>query len=322
MVDRCCGFEIRSAALYRNFAAGARDQPDLCALWTAMAREEDDHARIINDARRRLSTIEAWMTQLSARWDKVVREVEEKLSEAERLAGGAGADQQLLAALELEMTEMEALRQMLVAVSQRRPPRPIAEHHALRLADAAERFSAQPEVRQKAALLRAGARPTARDSRAGRLPARAKRPGFPRRKANAAVMQTLRRTLLLLLLLIVGTAQAGDEAGRPLYLRYCAACHGREGRGDGPVAPALGEKPTDLTQIAAAHGDQFPLETVVEAIDGTRTVRAHGVSEMPVWGEVFQPDPASPEQQLLARSKVIAIAGYLRSLQAAPRPSH
>ena len=116
--------------------------------------------------------------------------------------------------------------------------------------------------------------------------------------------------------------QAGDEAGRPLYLRYCAACHGREGRGDGPVAPALGEKPTDLTQIAAAHRDQFPLQTVVEAIDGTRTVRAHGVSEMPVWGEVFQPDPASPEQQLLARSKVIAIAGYLRSLQAAPRPSH
>ena len=211
---------------------------------------------------------------------------------------------------------------MLVTVSRRRPPRPIAEHHALRLADAAERFSTQPEVRQQAALLRARARPTARDSRAGRLPARAIRPGFQRRKANAAVMQTLRRTLLLLLLLIVGTAQAGDEAGRPLYLRYCAACHGREGRGDGPVAPALGEKPTDLTQIAAAHGDQFPLQTVVEAIDGTRTVRAHGVSEMPVWGEVFQPDPASPEQQLLARSKVIAIAGYLRSLQAAPRPSH
>src|SRR4030095_8532502 len=101
MLDRCCGFEIRSAALYRNFAAGARDQPDLCALWTAMAREEDDHARIINDARRHLPTIEAWMTQLSTRWDKVVREVEEKLSEAERLPGGAGGGPHQVAPLHL-----------------------------------------------------------------------------------------------------------------------------------------------------------------------------------------------------------------------------
>ena len=52
MLDRCCGFEIRSAALYRNFAAGARDQPDLCALWTAMAREEDDHDWIDTHSRR------------------------------------------------------------------------------------------------------------------------------------------------------------------------------------------------------------------------------------------------------------------------------
>jgi mono/diheme cytochrome c family protein len=82
---------------------------------------------------------------------------------------------------------------------------------------------------------------------------------LPTMKGNAAMM----RTLVLLLLLIAETVQAGDVAGRPLYLRYCAACHGREGRGDGPVAPALGEKPTDLTQIAAAHGGQFPLLTLM-----------------------------------------------------------
>src|SRR5215831_21332121 len=93
--------------------------------------------------------------------------------------------------------------------------------------------------------------------------------------------------LLFILVLAAGTASAGDDPGRQLYLRYCAACHGRQGRGDGPVAPALGEKPTDLTQLAATHGDEFPLQAVVDAIDGTRTVRAHGVSEMPVWGEVF-----------------------------------
>src|SRR5262249_29420480 len=91
---------------------------------------------------------------------------------------------------------------------------------------------------------------------------------------------------------------------------------------DGPVAPALGEKPTDLTQLAATHGEEFPLQAVVDAIDGTRTVRAHGVSNMPVWGEVLRPDSASPQQKLVARRKIVAIAAYLRSLQGTRPPSH
>jgi mono/diheme cytochrome c family protein len=136
----------------------------------------------------------------------------------------------------------------------------------------------------------------------------------------------MRRTLrpaLVLLLLTGGPVHAAEEAGRKLYTRYCASCHGREGRGDGAVAPALGEKPRDLTQIAAEHGGRFPLDAVVEAIDGTRTIRAHGVSEMPVWGEVFQVDATSPfEQEILARGKVMVIAGYLRSLQVGSRPAH
>jgi rubrerythrin len=161
MLKRCRGLEIRSAALYRCFAAGA-DRPELCALWTAMAREEEEHARILDDVRARLPTIEAWTTDISGGWPAVVREVEAKLSAAELLAGHSGADQQLAAALDLEMTEIEPLRQMLVAVSRRRPPRPIAENHAIRLADAAERFSADPQVRQQAAQLRARVHPTAR----------------------------------------------------------------------------------------------------------------------------------------------------------------
>jgi len=132
------------------------------------------------------------------------------------------------------------------------------------------------------------------------------------------------RKVLLVLLLSAGSVYGADEAGLILYRRYCAACHGREGRGDGPVSPALGEKPTDLTQITAAQGGgAFPFESVVEAIDGTRTVRAHGVSEMPIWGEVFHADPSSPlEQQILAGGKVIAIVRYLRSLQREAGPSH
>jgi mono/diheme cytochrome c family protein len=132
----------------------------------------------------------------------------------------------------------------------------------------------------------------------------------------------MRPEACLLFLLLAGTVHAGDRAGQSLYLRYCAACHGRDARGDGPVAPALGEKPTDLTQIAAAHGGTFPLKDVVEAIDGTRTVRAHGVSEMPVWGEVFGAESGTPGQRLAARRTVTLIAEYLRSVQTGSRSSH
>jgi mono/diheme cytochrome c family protein len=126
---------------------------------------------------------------------------------------------------------------------------------------------------------------------------------------------------VLLLLLVMGTVHAADDPGRQLYLRYCAACHGREARGDGPVAPALGEKPTDLTRLAAAHGGTFPTEDVVAAIDGRRTVRAHGVSEMPVWGEVFGGDTGTSAQRLAARRTVRLIAEYLRSVQTGSRSS-
>ena len=156
MLDRCHGLECRAAALYRSFAAGATKR-DLRLLWTAMAREEEEHARILDAERSHVPTVEAWVTDLS-NWDEVVSAIEAKLSEAERYSSGAEVDQQLAAALELEMSEIEPVRQMLVAASEHHPPRPIAQNHALRLADAAERFSTDPHVRQQAELLRARAR--------------------------------------------------------------------------------------------------------------------------------------------------------------------
>jgi hypothetical protein len=90
-----------------------------------------------------------------------------------------------------------------------------------------------------------------------------------------------------------------------------------DGRGDGPVASALGQRPPDLTQIARSHGGKFPFLETVAAIDGTREVRAHGVSEMPVWGEVFAPQRGwSPDAVAEARGKIVVITEYLRGIQA------
>jgi mono/diheme cytochrome c family protein len=134
------------------------------------------------------------------------------------------------------------------------------------------------------------------------------------------MLKTLSSTMILALC-TAATVDAVDATGRTYYQHYCAACHGRSGRGDGFVAPALVQQPTDLTQIAATHGGQFPIGVVVEAIDGTRTTRAHGLSEMPVWGEVFRAEHPSPQQQLLMHAKIVAIANYVRSLQAPSPPS-
>jgi mono/diheme cytochrome c family protein len=80
----------------------------------------------------------------------------------------------------------------------------------------------------------------------------------------------------------------GEAArGQVIYTRYCGACHGREGHGDGPVAAGLTRKPADLTLLASKNGGSFPYEKVARTIDGRETTRAHGTPDMPVWGEVF-----------------------------------
>ena len=46
------------------------------------------------------------------------------------------------------------------------------------------------------------------------------------------------------------TLNVGDAAaGEVIYLRYCAACHGRTMKGDGPVASGLKNFPGDLTTL-------------------------------------------------------------------------
>lgn len=152
MLDRCRALESRSAALYRRFAAATREDPDRCALWTDLARDEEQHARSLDDLRKRVPIAETWRTQLVG-WDDAVRGVETTLAAAERLPGDADVEQQLTAALDLELTEIEPLRQALLVTGHR--PEHLAEDHALRLAAAAERYTTDPHVRLQAALIRA-----------------------------------------------------------------------------------------------------------------------------------------------------------------------
>jgi len=75
--------------------------------------------------------------------------------------------------------------------------------------------------------------------------------------------------------------------GPDLFRAYCASCHGDDGKGNGPAAPALNVKPADLTTIARRNGGVFPSKRVRDIISGDDVIVAHGSREMPVWGPIF-----------------------------------
>jgi len=127
--------------------------------------------------------------------------------------------------------------------------------------------------------------------------------------------------LIALALLIAAPAHRspGEESGHPAkatYLRYCSACHGESGKGDGVVAHLMRPKPTDLTKLAKQNKGEFPYAQIMRVIDGRGGVPAHGDPDMPVWGEIFQlEDGMTLSTQTRVRGKVMLIVDYLVSIQ-------
>ncbi len=76
-------------------------------------------------------------------------------------------------------------------------------------------------------------------------------------------------------------------SGQEMYSAYCAACHGKDGKGNGPAAEALSVPPADLTILAKKNENNYPYDRVRSAIVGDVRLPAHGTKEMPVWGELF-----------------------------------
>jgi len=75
--------------------------------------------------------------------------------------------------------------------------------------------------------------------------------------------------------------------GPELFRAHCAACHGSDAKGGGPMAPALKTRVPDLTMLAKKNGGQFPSARVRNSIMGDDVVMSHGSGEMPIWGPIF-----------------------------------
>lgn len=106
------------------------------------------------------------------------------------------------------------------------------------------------------------------------------------------------------------------EQGAELYGRYCAACHGLDAQGEGPVAGALRTSPSDLTRIAARREGRFPAAEIALHIDGRFAPEAHGTREMPVWGRRFSAElPAGELQQPIVRGRLLVLVTFLEAIQ-------
>ena len=77
-------------------------------------------------------------------------------------------------------------------------------------------------------------------------------------------------TVAVLLLAPMTHSFAADNGGKEMYLKYCASCHGNQGKGDGPVSRDLKVKVSDLTLLRSKNKGTYPVDRVMSSIDGSR----------------------------------------------------
>jgi mono/diheme cytochrome c family protein len=100
---------------------------------------------------------------------------------------------------------------------------------------------------------------------------------------------------------------------KEMFETYCAVCHGKEGKGNGPAATALTKVPADLTRISARNGGTFPEVRVRRFIEGLDQVGAHGTRDMPIWGGLFR--SLSTQNPEIAQLRIAGLSNYLKSFQ-------
>ncbi|HLK68444.1 MAG TPA: cytochrome c [Bryobacteraceae bacterium] len=112
---------------------------------------------------------------------------------------------------------------------------------------------------------------------------------------------------------IVSVQPTPMNSGQEMFKNYCATCHGRDGKGDGPAASALKKAPADLTQLALKHDGKYPDAYVASRLTSIDQP-AHGSNEMPVWGPVLS--SLSRGTTAETHLRITNIVAYVETLQA------
>lgn len=85
----------------------------------------------------------------------------------------------------------------------------------------------------------------------------------------------------------------GPTSGRDVFRSYCAACHGAEGRGNGPAAAAMSPRPVDLTN---------PNQRQATTDSAVAEVVQNGRRGMPAFG------------RMLSRAQMDSVVAYLKTI--------
>jgi mono/diheme cytochrome c family protein len=115
------------------------------------------------------------------------------------------------------------------------------------------------------------------------------------------------------------------DFGQQEFHARCASCHGRDGKGNGPIADLLRKAPPDLTQLSRLNNGIFPMSRVYDSIVGD-TVQAHGSRDMPVWGQLYRLRAGEHymdsyyDPEAYVRVRVLALVEYVSRLQTTSRP--
>jgi mono/diheme cytochrome c family protein len=132
-------------------------------------------------------------------------------------------------------------------------------------------------------------------------------------------MRFLRLTVLLAGIAFAAQAALAQTAeptlGADLYRQHCAACHGPTAEGDGPVAAVMQVNVPNLRTLQRRGAGVFPADAVTAYVDGREIKAAHGSRQMPIWGDVFQPDDLRRRGEDRARGRIAAIVGFIAELQ-------
>ena len=104
-------------------------------------------------------------------------------------------------------------------------------------------------------------------------------------------------------------------AGSVSFDLYCASCHGRGGKGDGPTGASLRTTPADLTVLTRNNRGAFPRDRVLSNVDGATRAVTHGTPDMPVWGPILRALDASDARVTVRLRNLVA---FIESIQQAP----
>lgn len=108
--------------------------------------------------------------------------------------------------------------------------------------------------------------------------------------------------------------QIDSVEGADLYKAYCASCHGTEGRGDGPAAPALKHWPGNIRELAKKGGGKLSYADIEASITGKgKMIASHGSEDMPVWGPIFS--ALSSGDAAMTTLRITNLVKYIESIQ-------